>query len=350
LKTCSNCGHSFGDDDRFCARCGLPTNPSRPAPVPTAGDGASPAASARAGAKLMPYAKAVRRFWWVVALGLGLAAFLAIATVYRVSLFPPGLESREVQSYSSSARLLITSDQSSHLRSQITIFGPRQPVAPTDGEEDEGEGNQGTGEDQTEGNAEGEQGEGEAAGPSANAPPGQEVIGVTSPDSGGWLIRQANLFPLLIESDAVADYRRKEFGEIPGTVTARGIYSFSTANRYELSQIPVIVLDAVSSDPESAVALADATAKAFVGWTQERQNANKIPRQDRIVVQQLNAPKAAASGGGESKTMPVLVFLVVAGAFALLAILLDRLFPPTVRRPRADVEPIERPVKVKKSA
>jgi hypothetical protein len=164
-------------------------------------------------------------------------------------------------------------------------------------------------------------------------------------------VRNANLYPYIIESDQVADYRRREFGELPGTVTALGATSVVTANRVELSEIPIIRLVAVAGTAEEAVNMADKTGKAFIGWLEEFQVENEIPRSDRIVIEQLNVPQGAFASAGPSTTLPVLVFVVVFAAFCVLAVFLDRLLPP--RQPRSaresDLEPLE-PVEVKKTA
>ena len=314
VRTCHNCGHALEDDARFCAVCGAPAD-ARPQPFPGSEDRARRQAAGPSG-----FVRAARRFWWVLALGLVLALFAAVSSFYHVSFFPPALESREVVTYSSSTRLLVTSGENPHLRYQVTLFG--ELTASQEGEEEEG------------------------AGRNRGEPP---VIGVSPPDFNV-LIRAANLFPLLIESDRVADYRRQEFGEIAGTVTAQGIYAFSTANRFELSEVPVIQLVSTGPDPRSAVDMADKTAKAFIGWIESEQAADEIPARDRIVVQQLDSPQAAASASSASKAMPVLVLMAVIGAFFVLAVVLDRLIPARSALQRAELEPVERRVKVKKSA
>jgi hypothetical protein len=124
-----------------------------------------------------------------------------------------------------------------------------------------------------------------------------------------------------------------------------------TANRVELSEIPVIRLVAVSGSPEDSIALADKTGKAFIGWLKQEQVDDKIRPEDRMVIEQLTIPKGAVASAGPSTTLPILVFVVVFAAFCVLAILLDRLVPIRPRPARSDVEPpVEQPVKVKKTA
>ena len=152
------------------------------------------------------------------------------------------------------------------------------------------------------------------------------------------VVRNANLYPLLIESDEVADFSlREQYGELPGAVTALGEYATAVGNRVELSEIPVIELIAVSDSDDGATELADKTAKAFIGWLSAEQDRTGVRSQDRMVVEQLNVPTAATASQGSSNAMPLLVFLLVFGAFCVLAVLLDRLVEPRPERARERV-------------
>jgi hypothetical protein len=313
------------DPDRFCASCGAPVG--APTALAAGGDERSQRTPS---AGIAGYLRAVRRFWWVVLAGVAIGAYLALSSLYTVQLYPPKLTSNTEISYTAFTRLLVTSQDNSHLRYQFSIYGEFPVRDPESGEP--------TGESE------------------------QAVINSQPPDLNT-LVRAANLYPLLLESDQVAEFREEEYGRLEGSVSAQGIYSFATANRFELSEIPVIQLSAVATTPEGAVELADKTAKAFIGWMRREQAADDIPPQDRIVVQQMNEPTAAVPSPAASRTMPFLLFMVIVGGFLVLAILLDRLVPPgrwrrrpgpqrpdLEERPDLDVEPLERPVKVKKTA
>jgi ribosomal protein L32 len=321
VKTCPNCGQSTRDDDRFCPSCGQPTDPRRQSqPLAVEDRPRRPAASsaaASAATNVASYASALRRFWWVLVIGLLFAMFAALSARFTVSFFPPSLEEKEAISYTAEARLLVNSATNPHFRAQVTTDIPRDTGA---GEDSESEG--GSEEPDT-------------------------VPFVSAPDLNT-IIRNANTYPFLIESDGVANFRQREFGELPGTVSATGATSVVTANRVELSEIPVIRLVAVAGTPEDAINLADKTGKAFIAWLRQEQIDDQIRPDDRMVVEQLTIPRFAVASAGPSTTLPILVFVVVFAAFCVLAILLDRLVP---RRPqRSDVEPIEQPVKVKKTA
>jgi hypothetical protein len=326
VKTCPNCGQSTRDDDRFCPSCGQPTDPRRQSQPLVVDDrprrpAASTAASSAA-TNVASYAGALKRFWWVLVIGLLFAMFAALSARFTVSFFPPGLAEKEEVSYTSEARLLVNSADNPHFRSGVTTFSP----APVD-------------QDSEDTDPTAEEGESEPT-----------LVPFTQPPDLNTIIRNANTYPFLIESDDVADFRRQRFGELPGSVSAIGATSVVTANRVELSEIPVIRLVAVAESPEDAIGLADKTGKAFIGWLKQRQERDRIRAEDRMVVEQLSTPKGAVASAGPSTTLPVLVFVVIFAAFCVLAILLDRLVPTRPSPQRSDVEPIEQPVKVKKTA
>jgi hypothetical protein len=325
VKTCPNCGQATRDDDRFCPSCGQPTDPRRQPARPPADDRARRTVAA-ASTNAAVYLQALRRFWWVLVVGLVVALLAGLSARFSVSLFPPGLQEKEEVTYSASSRILISSAQTPYFRSQTTTFVEQPNRA------DEGTGQETEGEE-----------------PSADGASASSVPIISAPDLNT-LARVANLYPLIIESDQVAEFRRQQYGDLPGSVSATGIYSVATANRVELSEIPVIQLVSVAGTPQDAVALADKTAKAFIGWLEQEQEASKIRPEDRIVVEQLIVPRGAIASAGPSTTLPVLVFIVVFAAFCVLAILLDRLVPSRPRPARSDVEQVKEPVSVKKTA
>jgi zinc-ribbon domain len=327
VKTCPNCGQSTRDDDRFCPSCGQPTDPRRQAPLVTEDRSPRRQVASVAASNVAGYAVALRRFWWVLVIGLLFAMFAALSARFTVSFFPPGLDEKEEVSYTAEARLLVNSASNPHFRAAETTFTPVSPGFDEDTGTDAGTG---TGSEEEQ--------------------PPTELVPFSQPPDLNTIIRNANTYPFIIESDGVADYRRQRFGELPGAVSAIGATSVVTANRVELSEIPVIRLVAVAGSPDDAIALADKTGKAFIGWLQAEQQEDNIRRQDRMVVEQLTIPKGALASAGPSTSLPILVFVVVFAAFCVLAILLDRLVPTQPKPARSDVEALEQPVKVKKTA
>lgn len=98
--------------------------------------------------------------------------------------------------------------------------------------------------------------------------------------------------------------------------------------------LPLIDLTAIATSPRAAVELAQRAATAFGNYIRQQQVANKVPRGDRVVVEQLQLPKAPRIFQPRSKTLPVVVFLAVMLATVGLAFLLENLRPP--RKPAAD--------------
>jgi hypothetical protein len=291
----------------------VPTDPRRQVP-PGAKENRATGSTSGSASGVGVYLNALRRFWWVVALGAAVATVAAVAARYSIGVFPPSLTDRTAISYTASSRLLVSSANNPEIRSQTSFPVRGRSVS------------------------------GERA--SSSQPPIVQFNDINT------VVRNANLYPLLIESDEVADFRRERYGELPGSVTALGEYATAVGNQVELSEIPVIRLTAVSDSDDGATELADKTAKAFIGWLLSEQDRTGVLRQDRMVVEQLNVPTAAAASQGSSNAMPILVFLTVFGAFCVLAVLLDRLVEPRPERARERVSSaIEQAlVKIKKTA
>ncbi|MGH3057996.1 MAG: hypothetical protein ACRDPP_07130 [Gaiellaceae bacterium] len=244
------------------------------------------------------YVRALRRFWWLLVLGLGIAALAAIASVYRIDFFsvPPSLEKRAQVTYTAAAQLLVTSAEAPYYRTTVT-----RDV--TSGDET------------------------------------QEFAG--APDIGT-LISTANLYPILIESDEVQELRQELAGPLPGSVTTRAIYEVNSPSRFELSQVPVVEVYGHSNTYSGAVDIAQATVDAFLVYVDRAQDRASLRREERILLEEIQRPDGAVASGGSSLSLPLMLFVVIAAAFFALAILLDRLFPAgfgLTRRWRGASEP-----------
>lgn len=231
---------------------------------------------------------ALLRFWWVVAIGVVAGIALAISMIYEIPSFTP----REPPVYTATARLFVTSSEGQYIRLSV----PRT-VDPGDGSD--------TG--------------------AAGASGGPAVLNV--PPNVQPLLAAANLYPLLIESDAVASLREDMFGPLPGTVRANAFSAVSTPQRYSPAQIPVIDIFATSGTPRQAIELAEATADAFTRWVRTEQNRADLKPEERILIQELRAPRDAFPIGGASYGIPTLIALAVMAAFGMLAVVLDQIFP-----------------------
>ncbi len=236
---------------------------------------------------------ALRRFKWVVGLGAFMGIVVAAWMVYELPSFTP----REAPQYSAAARLFVTSAEGQYVRLSV----PRTVETPNAG------------------------GEGATGSVVVNQAPNVEP-----------LLAAANLYPLIIESDEVAQLRQKKYGNLAGEVFASAYTSVSTPTRFLPAQLPIIDVVATSGSARNSIALAQATAATFKVWIQRSQNRAGVAQRDRIVINQLRAPREAVVSGGPSWGLPILAAIAVASAFAILAIVLDQLIP--VSRSTTDPE------------
>ena len=259
-----------------------------------------------------PYIRALLRFWWVLALGVALASLAAVAMVYRIdfSSLPPTLTERTPPRYHTTARVLVTSAEVPYLR--ISLTRPVETPLP---------------------------GEAQAAAAAVEERPD---IGI--------LVRVANLYPLLLESDEVANLREEMFGPLRGEVRAQGVFSFVNQNRYEPTTLPVIEIFALSDTAGGALALAKGTVAAFRRYILNQQNRAQLKPSERILLEPLQQPRVPIATGGSSLGLPVLVLFALLAAFTMLALLLDRIFPVQRTTGGARIEPLERRVRVSDTA
>jgi hypothetical protein len=261
-----------------------------------------------------PYIRALLRFWWILLLGVLVACLAAVSMQYRIDMssFPPQLTERASSTYSTTARVLVTSSEVPHLR--ISLSRPVTAPAPAGG--------------------------GGAA----------AVAAVEERPDLGILVRVANIYPLLIESDQVAQLRDQLYGRIPGVVSAQGIFSISNAQRFEPTTLPVIEIFAASDSPARAMELAQHTVDAFTTYITDQQDRARLKPNERIKLQQIQRPRGVFATGGSSLGLPMLVVVVVMAAFATLAVLLDRIFPTQRTQAEALVERLERHVSASDTA
>ncbi len=249
------------------------------------------------------YVPALRRFWWVLVLGLLVAAAAALSALYSI----PSFERREQPSYVATARLLVTGPQAPYLRAAITTSQELTRDA-------------------------------SAAGPVPRAGSETTTVLQTSPPDVQPFVRAANLYPLFIESDQVKAERERLFGPTGGTVSARAIYSVSTASRFTGSEVPVIQVFGEDASPEEAIAVTTQTATAFMSWIKGEQAKAQVPARQRILITNIQKPSEAFPTSTPSPLLGIIAFAGVFFAFLLLAIALDRLYPR--RSADTDVEEI----------
>ncbi len=119
------------------------------------------------------YGPALRRFWWVLALGGIFAALVAFLMVYSVGA--GGITHREKPVYTAAAKLFVTSGDAPYLRTSV----PREVPIGTDDVQT------GT----------------------------RAVVQINDAPDVKTLVDAANVYPLLIESDDVANLRTQLYGD-----------------------------------------------------------------------------------------------------------------------------------------
>jgi hypothetical protein len=236
---------------------------------------------------LQLYARVLWRFKVIVLLGLVLALTLALLSTVRVGR--NGATYRSPELWSSSIRLLVTQRgfPEGRLYAQVPI------------------------------------------------PPGE--INPPAIDSSAPVVDPARfnslaiLYSELATSDAVRQLMRKQ-GPIPGQIVA-------TPLRDERSGtlLPLLDLSAVSTSPGAAIVLARRGAAALNRFVADQQRVNNVPPDDRVVLTTIVQPKGAQLFQPRSKTMPIVVFLVVMFAVVGLVFLLESVRPRS-RQAEADDE------------
>ncbi len=239
---------------------------------------------------------ALVRFWWVVVLGVLVGVTIAAWMVYAL----PSLTPREEPVYSAAARLFVTSAEGQYVRLSV----------PTQVETPGGGGGRGSG-----------------------GPDSDLVVVDETPDVQP-LLAAANLYPSLIESDEVASLREENYGALQGDVFATAYTAVSTPQRFLPAQLPLIDIVATSPTAREAMALAQATADTFELWIKREQDQAGVAPEDRILIQQLRAPRDAFPTGGPTYGLPILAAIAIAAAFVIIAVVLDQVFPrdATARR------------------
>lgn len=231
------------------------------------------------------YVPVLRRYWWVLAIGVVVAVVGALASVYRL----PSTDLRSEKEYTATARLLVTGANAAYFRTAVPEVSELQR-------------------------------DGAAASPNGT---NTTVRSSRTPDISAY-VRAANLYPILIESDQVQAFREKLFGPTDGWVTANAMYQVATPGRFRLSEIPVVQVFGTSGTAEDAITIAQNTAVTFMKWITQQQKKAGIPAETRILVREIQQPTEAIPSGGTSLALPVMIFAGILLAFGALAILIDR--------------------------
>jgi hypothetical protein len=246
--------------------------------------------------------RAMARFWWLLAIGLGVALIAAVEMMAKISVgLPPTVAYRSHATYTATQQELVTTLNNPYLRTQETTVVPRPP------------------------RTQAVRGRGSSTS-TLQTVPQAPTLQVGSPNVSV-LVRAANYYPYLIQSDPVVAIRNKRFGPLQGEVTAKALNSFQTSSRYRPSSFPIIEVSGAAKGPKLAIRLTKATVVAFRQWLTSSQAQAQVPQKQRVLVQDLKVADSATVSGGPKHGLGILVAFAVFAAFGGLALVLDKLVP-----------------------
>jgi hypothetical protein len=132
----------------------------------------------------------------------------------------------------------------------------------------------------------------------------------------------ANIYAELATSDAVRQYMLKD-GPILGTIDASALSTFNQA------PLPLVSIGGTGITRSAAAALAGRASQALREYIEIKQRDNGIPKEQRVVLTVIKEPRVSTATllVGRSKTMPIVVFLVVMLGVTGLAFLLENMRP-----------------------
>ena len=132
----------------------------------------------------------------------------------------------------------------------------------------------------------------------------------------------AAIFANLADSDQVRQVLRRS-GPLYGKIEAAPL----TALNDPTDVLPLISIVAMADSAARAQALVGREARALTQYVAEEQDQNQIRDQNRIELQIVKEPTKAKLIAGPSKTLPILVFLVVMAVTCAFAFVLENLNP-----------------------
>jgi len=238
-----------------------------------------------------PTLRSLLRFWWLVLAGLILGVLAGYLT----------LSAKTNKKYVATAKIFVNAPSGPFFRTAdttVTRQNPRPRIV-----------------HQARGGTPG------SASTSVQLIKSAPVVVSGAPDTET-LVNAANLYPLLIESDEVAAIKP---GPSDCVIEATGVFaSTNTFGVFKASPVPVVAVKSTCKAKGDAMVSSQTRVDGFQTWVVKQQNVNRIPRKQRLLVQELTAPAKTLTIGGPSAGLPVFVGVVVFLFFCGLAILLDR--------------------------
>jgi hypothetical protein len=138
-----------------------------------------------------------------------------------------------------------------------------------------------------------------------------------------------NLYVQLANSDAI---RRLVATKAPRGSTITASQNYSVSPSFYSTALPILTITGTSTTRAGALATAQAGVDVLVGYLRDQQRAAGIADGQRVVLQELQSPRAVAVINGTKKTLPVVVIFTVMLAVIGLAFVLENV------RPRAPIK------------
>jgi hypothetical protein len=231
-----------------------------------------------------------------VAAVIAVAALVALAMTYHISLFPPGLSQRTIQNGTAETRVLVDAPRSG-VADLNRDFGPLTARAQV------------------------------LSSLMTTAPVVDRVARIAgvpassitaSSDNSTLNVPQAEIEP-------TADIRAND-------ITQEGL-RYRLTFRAEPEQ-PTVTIFAQAPTAAAAVKIANAAAKGGAEWIQETQNRQLVPDSRRTQLTQLGSATGGVVNSGASRILAALVFVAILGFGSLLVLLVGNTIP-AVRRATA---------------
>jgi hypothetical protein len=231
-----------------------------------------------------------------VAAVIAVAALVALAMTYHISLFPPGLSQRTIQNGTAETRVLVDAPRSG-VADLNRDFGPLTARAQV------------------------------LSSLMTTAPVVDRVARIAgvpassitaSSDNSTLNVTQAEIEP-------TADIRAND-------ITQEGL-RYRLTFRAEPEQ-PTVTIFAQAPTAAAAVKIANAAAKGGAEWIQETQNRQHVPDSRRTQLTQLGSATGGVVNSGASRILAALVFVAILGFGSMLVLLVGNTIP-AVRRATA---------------
>lgn len=256
-----------------------------------------------------PYLRAATKMWWLLVIGI-IAGVVAAAYIVRKHK-PP--------TYSASTQLMVDSTDRPFLRTSITQTQQQPPRAevtrvPVT-----------TGATTTTSTPQRSSRSSQSQTTKIVTVPQPEQVTQQTPNTQ-LLVQDANLYPLVVNSDAVTAIRKRLVGDIPGQVNAQALYAYAGATgKFQPSTFPIIQINALSTTSSNATKLANGTSLALRRWMLSSQREAQVPTDQRVVLRPLVSPTTAVEHTHSRRGTAALVGLGVLCVFYAIALGIDQL-------------------------